>query len=224
MQNEFYEGKERCHGLIEELQSASNAKDAEHRWIPDYQREVFAEKQEAVADSVIDGVIGDVVFGTLVYLFSELQREQEVARVDSLRLVAENGRAQREAAERDTRRAEWALRQKEDEQFRRVVQAADGTVETYMEQLFSSTAHSVAATQALREGHVAKQRAAAERARTPRDTLSDSGRRLQDEEVVCGLLESFVIPEVCKGRGGGPGEAALAAAALSVGCDVFGSL
>ena len=191
VQNDFYEGKERCHGLIEELQSASNAKDANKVWEPDQWREAFAERQEQVVQSVVDGVEGDVIFGTLDYLFKELRRQQEASKVDKLRLLAEETRKERELVEREKREEERILRAQEEAQYAALTKSCDLTVHSYLSYLFSSTIQATAAKQALEEQW--SMRGDQHAARVSRNEV-------ERQELVCALLDEFIVPHVVKAQ------------------------
>ena len=188
VQNDFYEGKERCHGLIEELQSASNARDAEYKWVPEQQREQFLAKQEAMVQSVVDGVEGDVILGTLDYLFKELTRQQEAAKVDQLRDLAEATRKERETRENQRRAEERQLRQKEEEQYAEMAKSLDATIDTYLHQLVVSGVRRAASTQALQEEYTRVVSA---------PPVVEPASDLQREELVCSLLDLVVIPAAC---------------------------
>lgn len=189
VQNDFFEGKERCHGLIEELQAASNAKGHEEWWRPEKEKEDFHAQQDTAVQSVVDEAQGDVVFGTLDYLYKELLRQQEAAKVDRLRMLAEATRAEREAAEAKRRAAERAVRAAEEYQYARVVRSTDATVETFLEQMLQRSVSTTARTQAVKEQL---------RDRAEQPSLNDSVAR---EEYVCNLLDSFVIPLVVEKAG-----------------------
>jgi uncharacterized protein YdcH (DUF465 family) len=184
VQNDFFEGKERCHGLIEELQAASNAKGHEEWWRPDKEREVFQAKQAAAVQAVVDEAQSDIVFGTLDHLRKELLRQQEAAKVDRLRQTAERTRAERERAEREKRERERAVRAREEFQYAAITRSTDATVETYLDQLLTSTIRNTATTQAVNEQLV-------QRPPPPLETAQEQ------EEYVCGLLDGFVLPMVC---------------------------
>jgi hypothetical protein len=183
VQNDFFEGKERCHGLIEELQAASNAKGQEDWWKNDKQREEEEAKRQAAVQAAVDEAQGDIVFGTLDHLFKELQRQQEAAKVDRLRQLAERTRQDREHHERQTRDRERAARAREEYQYAQIVRATDATIETYLDQLLSTTIQSSSRAQAVNEQLVDK----------PQPSLSTP---LEREEYVCGLLDRLVIPFV----------------------------
>lgn len=188
VQNDFYEGKERCHGLIEELQSASNARDAEYKWVPEQQRELFLAKQEAMVQSVVDGVEGDVILGTLDYLFKELTRQQEASKVDQLRNLAEATRREREVQENTLRAAERQQRRMEEEQYAEMAKSLDTTIDTYLHQLVVSCVRQTATTQALQEEYTRVVSA---------PPVVEPASDLEREELVCQLLENVIIPAAC---------------------------
>lgn len=189
VQNDFYEGKERCKGLIEELQSASNAKDANKVWEPEQKRDAFRERQDLLVQSVVDGVEGDVVFGTLDYLFKELRRQQAMAKVNALRVHAEAERKSREDAETEKRRQEDIAAALHEQQYAAVLRSVDNTVDSYLSQLFARTIERSAESQALREEWSRLQSQPA-----PRDPTD----QISQEMLVSDLLASYVIPEACR--------------------------
>lgn len=190
VQNDFYEGKERCKGLIEELQSASNAKDANKVWEPEQAKDAFRAKQEALAQSVVDGAEGDVIFGTLDFLFKELRRQQAMARVNALRAHAEAERRTREEAQAEKRRQEEAAAALGEQQYAAVLRSVDSTVESYLGQLFTRTVERTAEAQALRE-EWARIRAMP----APRDPTDQLGQ----EQLASDLVSRFIVPEACRG-------------------------
>lgn len=189
VQNDFYEGKERCHGLIEELQSASNAKDANKVWEPEQKRTAFREKQDALVQSIVDGVEGDVIFGSLDYLFKELRRQQALAKVNALRAHAEAERKQREEQQTQKRLEEDSNAALAEIQYAALVRSVDNTVDSYLTQLFSRTVEQTAEVQALREewANIRAQPAP----RNPTEALDQ-------EQLVCDLLSSYIVPEACR--------------------------
>jgi hypothetical protein len=183
VQNDFFDGKERCHGLIEELQAATKAQDGKCFWQPDRLREQEFARQEAMVQSVVDGVIGDVAFGTVDYLYKELLRQQQVAKVDQLRVWAQQTRAEREEAESKRRQNERQLRLKEETQYQQLIETVDSTVESYLNRLVSLAAKTVAEEQAVREALAAE------------SAIIEPNDRIGKEEFVCELIDGFIIPE-----------------------------
>lgn len=183
VQNDFFEGKERCHGLIAELQAANKAHHDFEHWKPEKEKEMAEAQQQDAVDSAVDEAQGDIIFGTLDYLHKELRRQREAAKVDRLRQLAEATRAEREAAERKRRADEEAQRAKEEWQYNALVRSTDATVETFLDQLLLKSVREAAKSQAL-----------AERLRPVEPPKLDTP--LEKENYVCDLLEQFLIPLV----------------------------
>jgi hypothetical protein len=187
VQNDFFEGKERCHGLIEELQAAQKAKESEHKYQHLIADEKFKEKQENIVDGVIDAIQGDIVYTTLDYLAKELIRQREAAKFEKLRLQAETTRQTREREERKRREEEEKLRQREDAQYFQIQKINDYTIHTYLTGLVNNNIDFSAYQTALNEQlEIIDMEAAAE----------DEGKTKEDE--VCELMMNFVIPQVQK--------------------------
>eukprot|EP00760_Papus_ankaliazontas_P006265 PhM_4_TR12967/c0_g1_i1/m.9162 len=193
VQNDFFEGKERCHGLIEELQAAQNAIDNESYWLQQKEFDAFRKKQEAMVDSVVQGAVGDVVFGTLDYLFKELVRQQEAAKFEALRVHAESTRKDREREELARREEQTMLRRREDEQYRMALAVHDYHALTFLQQVMGS-----AVVEAAEERALAEQLDMQEQQRVA-PAVEDP------EEVVCGLMDKVVLPSVSRRTNGTDG-------------------
>eukprot|EP01063_Lacrimia_lanifica_P015945 TRINITY_DN22595_c0_g1_i1.p1 TRINITY_DN22595_c0_g1~~TRINITY_DN22595_c0_g1_i1.p1 ORF type:complete len:709 (+),score=329.78 TRINITY_DN22595_c0_g1_i1:270-2129(+) len=193
VQNEFFEGKERCHGLIEELQAASRAKETEQLWAEAKELEAQEEKKKRLVDDLVDHVQGDILFGTMDYLGKELTRQGEVAKFETLKGQAEKTRQERENAEGRLREEELRRRAQEDAQYRTLLAAHDYTAHTYLSNVFELSVRATAYEHALLE-EVSKYEA--ELAEPPKPAKSEEERRLQNEQLVCDLMDAFVIPQV----------------------------
>ena len=190
VQNEFFEGKERCHGLIEELQAASRAKEAEHEWRALKATEAVAEKQELAVKGVIDQLQGDIIFGTTDYLFKELTRQGEVEQFEALKKLAESTRSQREDAEGARRAHEEKDRRTENVQYHELLGVTDYAVSTYLSSCFGRAVRATAYEKALSE--LAPEAEVAQ----PEVPPSPTAQRISQEEFVCDLMDSFIIPQV----------------------------
>ncbi|KAJ9463294.1 hypothetical protein DIPPA_35114 [Diplonema papillatum] len=190
VQNEFFEGKERCHGLIEELQAASRAKENEIRWRDAKEAAQYTTKQQAVVESVVDDYEGDVLHATMVYLVKELTRQRELSDVERLRQKAESTRKTREDAEKQARAEEQVLRNRHEAQYKLLVSVTDYAATTYLERCFRSSVNGTAYEQALSEQFdvVAEQKA--------KEAVEEELTEVEKEVLVCDLLDTFVIPQV----------------------------
>ncbi|KEG09855.1 hypothetical protein DQ04_04531050 [Trypanosoma grayi] len=187
VQNDFFDGKERCRGLIEELQAASNAKYAERS--PEKKKEdAEAKRREGIADSVADVAQGDIIVDTLDYLFHELTRRQDLSALEDLRSEAEAVRAEREAKEAELRAQERILHDKEAVQYAAYTRAIDDVVECYAHQLYTTAAEECAMEEAI-----GAECSRLESIPRPSFNLSTPDGT---ENVVCDMLDSFVLPTV----------------------------
>lgn len=186
VQNDFFEGKERCRGLIEELQAASNAQFAERAKQAAKEREALVQQQEGMVQSVLDAALGDVISDTFGFLYQELGRQQDELRLDALRAEAEAVREEREAIEIARREAQRVQRDREEVQYAAYVRATDTTIECFLHDVYASATEEAAMEEAVREEG---ERQAA-RPSPPAETAEDR------ENLVCDLLDDFVIPAV----------------------------
>merc|ERR550514_2303589 len=90
-------------------------------------------------DALLDGLQGQVVSDTLDQLSKELLRFQEERRIAVMVKLAERDRRLRQASESGRRQAEERLREREDETFRQVMGVHQGSVDSYLEDVLSST-------------------------------------------------------------------------------------
>ncbi|CAD7955372.1 unnamed protein product [Amoebophrya sp. A120] len=184
IQNRMFEGKEKRLDLIEELRASEqlmqSAGEEDKAAVEKLQQQILAEEEQ-------DTFVGSVVSKALDDLSKELERVQEMRRIDAMMKLAERERRMRQAAEGGRRQAEERLRAREDEVFRQVMKDAhQGTVDTYLEEILTSCVEASAKERALAEA-----KAQAERINSVVDGLEKAG---DDEGCVKELVESLVIP------------------------------
>lgn len=201
VQNDFFEGKERCHGLIEELQAAQKAKESEGKYLKEVAEEKAHQQKEAVVDGVVDSIQGDIIYSTLDYLAKELIRQREAAIFDRLREEAENTRQRREEAETKKRAEEERLRELQDAQYRQIQRINDYTIHTYLTGLINDCMDHDAFEVALEE----QQRIMEEEEHQEQEELEGKSK----EDQVCELMRKFVIPQVQKEKNKLKGEEAM---------------
>ncbi|CCW60886.1 unnamed protein product [Phytomonas sp. EM1] len=188
VQNDFFEGKERCQGLIKELQAASYAKRAEELNMASSQAiAAEASRQEEVAIQVVlDTAMGDIMRDTLGYLYQELQRQQDAERLEQLHIEAVAAREQREAAELARREAACVERECGEVQYKTLVRTTRTTAATFLEELCHKAVGETALQVAVdRE----REREAALLPRDPTDGV-------EKENLVCDMLDNFLVPVV----------------------------
>lgn len=187
VQNGFFEGRERCRGLIEELQAASTAQTAEMQAAAATQDQAAAAERAADAQAVIDSALGAVVHDTLGFLSQELLRQQDIAALRQLQEEAETLRQTREAAEL-ARRAEVRQRRDRNEvAYTAYMRATDTTVQCLLDDVLTTAVEETALDVAVAEE---KARQAA------RPSPHEPTTQAEAEDVVCDVLDAFLLPTV----------------------------
>jgi hypothetical protein len=185
-QNQMFEGKEKRLDLINELRAAERyAATAttveEKRYIDQLRDKAF--------EGVLESVQGGIVSQTLDQLSKELLRFQQERRIAVMVKLAERDRQLRQAQESGRRQAEERLREREDEMFRQIMGVHQGTVDSYLEEVLTSTVEEAAQSRALTEA-----RLKAAKINKVVDTLEATE---QDPEVVVReLVHTFGLPHV----------------------------
>lgn len=187
VQNDFFEGRERCRGLIEELQAASTAQTAEMQAAVETQHETAAAEREAAADAVVDTALGAIVHDTLGFLTQELLRQQDMAELRQWQEEAETVRQTREAAEL-ARRAEVRQRRDRNEVATTAyMRATDTSVRCFLDDLLGTAVSETAMATAVAE-ESARQAA--------RPSPREPATAAEAEDVVCDILDAFLLPTV----------------------------
>jgi len=188
-QNGFYAGKERCRGLIEELQAAENARVASDRdaqgMAPSAERR--RQEQQAAVEDMLDAALGGFVASTLHFLTCEQTRQCEAAKFERLRQQAESIRHAREEAEQRRRAVEEAARVRDGKRFYQIRAVHAASAKAHLGGLFRLTVDAFAHRTA-----VAAQMAIMEVERGAGDSTDSR------EDQVCALMLGFVIPQVEK--------------------------
>ena len=120
-QNRMFEGKEKRLDLIEELRAAEHIMTSVRRQDVELKQELQA---RLIADDTEDYQIGTIVSETLDALSKELEKLEELRRIDAMVALAQRDRRMRQAAEGGRRQAEQRIRAREDEAFRQIMKGA----------------------------------------------------------------------------------------------------
>mmetsp|Transcript_2000 Transcript_2000/g.4511 ORF Transcript_2000/g.4511 Transcript_2000/m.4511 type:complete len:591 (-) Transcript_2000:95-1867(-) len=185
-QNQMFEGKEKRLDLINELRAAERY--AETATTVEEKRCIDQLRDKAV-DGVLESIQGSVISQTLDQLSKELLRFQQERHIAVMVKLAERDRQLRQAQESGRRQAEERLREREDEMFRQIMGVHQGTVDSYLEEVLTSTVEQVAQSRALTEA-----RLKASKINQVVDALEAAE---QDPEVVVReLVHSFALPHV----------------------------
>lgn len=185
-QNQMFEGKEKRLDLINELRAAefyaeTAATVEEKRYIDQLRDKAF--------EGVLESVQGSVVSQTLDQLSKELLRFQQERRIAVMVKLAERDRQLRQAQESGRRQAEERLREREDEMFRQIMGVHQGTVDSYLEDVLTSTVESAAQSRALTEARL-------KAAQINQVVDAMEAQEQAREVIVRELVHSFQLPHV----------------------------
>lgn len=201
-QNDFFIGKERALELIRELQEVEKVVRKEND-LKGRHPELEAAKRERerkqLVDNIVDNVRGEVISKTLDYLAKQLIREEEMAKIDSLRAAAEMERRAREAVELGQRQKEESHRRRENTQYAQVIETTNDTIDSYLEGIFDETANKLSYREALVQ--VLKEtQEIANNFQASRDTEFHSSKHgttsLADGQEIRDLVSRFLLPQV----------------------------
>jgi hypothetical protein len=187
VQNDFFEGRERCRGLIEELQAASTAQSAEMRAAVENQQETAAAEREADVAAILDTALGAIVHDTLGFLTQELLRQQDMAELRELQEEAETVRQTREAAELARRAGVRQCRDRNEVAYTAYMRATDTTVQCFLEDLLNNAVETTALDAAVVEEYTRQ---------AARPSPCEPATDTEAEEVVCDMLDTFLLPTV----------------------------
>lgn len=185
-QNRMFEGKEKRLDLINELRAAERFAETA---TTEQEKRFVEQLREKAYESVVESIQGSIVSETLDRLSKELLRFQQERRVAAMVKLAERERQLRQAQESGRRQAEESLREREDEMFRQIMGVHKGTVDSYLEEVLTSTVEQAAQSRALTE---ARLKAAKVNQVLDRLEASEQG----PETVVRELVHGFVMPHV----------------------------
>lgn len=187
VQNDFFEGRERCRGLIEELQAASQAGNLDRGAAEAKELEELQRQRDVQTTHILDSALGEIVHETVDFLYQELTRQQDVAKLRALQAEAEEVRRSREAAERE-RRAELRQQRDRDEvAYAAYIRATDTVVRCFLDDIFAGSVDETATSVAVRSE--LERKAACP---SPRQAKDDADA----ENIVCDMMDRFLLPAI----------------------------
>ena len=95
--------------------------------------------RERVIDGISEGLQASVISKTMDNLSKELVRLKQERRIAAMVRMAEDVRRKREAEESGRRQAEQILREREDVLYQELMSVHQGTVDSYLQNIFKST-------------------------------------------------------------------------------------
>ena len=185
-QNMMFEGKEKRLDLISELRATEEWKAASNL---EEERTLIEAYQERVLDGVSEALQSDVVSRTMDNLSKELVRLKQERRIAGMVRLAEDVRRKREAEESGRRQAEQILREREDVLYQELMSVHQGTVDSYLQNIFCNTIDKTSSLQALEEAKL--------KAQTLNKFIDKvESSKNKPEVLIKDLVSSFLIPDV----------------------------
>lgn len=181
-------GKRDRFELIKELKRADEWKKAEGT---DEVNKLIDNYKEKLAEGVIDAIQGDNIAKTLDYLSKQLIRIKEEKKINAIVEMAENERRKRHAEEMGRRQAENILRKKKDNMNEQLTQINQGTMDSYINSLFTNTVNTVSKKQVNKEISIKAHK-------LNRIVDKIEKRFVKDDIVIRDLVSSFIIPEIVR--------------------------
>ena len=186
MQNMMFEGKEKRLDLISELRATEEYKAAS---ATQEERSLIENYQERILDGVSEAIQATIISSTMDNLSKELVRLKQERRIAGMVRLAEDVRRKREAEESGRRQAEQILREREDVLYQELMSVHQGTVDSYLQNIFGKTIDKTSSLQALEEAKL--------KAQTLNKFIDKvEAKKNKPEVLIKDLVSSFLIPDV----------------------------
>ena len=142
----MFEGKEKRLDLISELRATEEYKNTSDL---QEERNLIEIYQERVLDGVSEAIQSDIISKTMDNLSKELVRLKQERRIAGMVRLAEDVRRRREAEESGRRQAEQILREREDVLYQELMSVHQGSVDSYLQNIFGNTIDKTSSVQAF---------------------------------------------------------------------------
>lgn len=186
IQNMMFEGKEKRLDLITELRATEEWKEQSGN---QEERNLITGYQERVIDGTIEGLQADIISKTMDNLSKELVRLKQERKIAAMVRMAEDVRRRREAEESGRRQAEQILREREDVLYQELMGVHQGSVDSFLQNIFSKTIDSTSSFQAYNEAKL--------KAQTLNKFIDKvEAKKNKPEVLIKDLVSSFLIPDV----------------------------
>lgn len=185
----MFEGKEKRLDLIQELRATEEWLEASGNQEGAEDTSIIKNYQERLLDGVTEAIQSDVISKTMDNLSKELVRLKQERKIANMVKIAEDVRRKREAEESGRRQAEQILRDREDVLYAEVMSVHQGSVDSYLQNIFDKTIDKSSSMQAFQEAKLKAQ------------TLNKFIDRVEfkknkPEVLIKDLVSSFLIPDV----------------------------
>jgi hypothetical protein len=188
-QNMMFEGKEMRLDLIKELRATSEWIEAAGVDIDNEQQSLIRNYQDRLLDGVTEAIQSKVISGTMDNLSKELVRLKQERKIANMVRIAEDIRRKREAEESGRRQAEQILRDREDVMYSELMSVYQGSVDSYLQNIFDRTIDKSSSMQAFQEAKL--------KAQTLNKYLDKvENKKNRPEVLIKDLVSSFLIPDV----------------------------
>ena len=182
----MFEGKEKRLDLITELRATEEWKEQSGN---QEERNLIEGYQERVIDGTIEGLQADIISQTMDNLSKELVRLKQERKIAAMVRMAEDVRRRREAEESGRRQAEQILREREDVLYSELMGVHQGSVDSFLQNIFSKTIDSTSSFQAYNEAKL--------KAQTLNKFIDKvEAKKNKPEVLIKDLVSSFLIPDV----------------------------
>ncbi len=187
VQNMMFEGKEKRLELIAELRACEDYLKASGQQEQD--KLIIRNYQDRLLDGVSEAIQSSIISKTMDNLSKELVRLKQERRIDNMVRIAEDVRRQREAEESGRRQAEQILRDREDVLYQELMSVHQGSVDSYLQNIFEKTIDKSSSLQAFQEAKL--------KAQTLNKFIDNvEFKKNKPEVLIKDLVSSFLIPDV----------------------------
>jgi len=186
----MYEGKEKRLALIEELLTVANVEALPEEAV---EERLLQAHEERLKDAVIESIQGEVMARAYDMLSKELIRFKQEKKISKLVNIAENDRRKREAEEKGRRQAEQTLQRREDLLYQEIMRVHQGTVDTFLDTMFSNAVETASSRQAGQMSHIRKEKIEGQ-------IESLENKHSKPQAVIKDLVASFLIPNIQKNK------------------------
>ena len=185
----MFEGKEKRLDLIQELRATEEWLEASGAQEGTDDRSIIKNYQERLLDGVTEAIQSDVISKTMDNLSKELVRLKQERKIANMVRIAEDVRRKREAEESGRRQAEQILRDREDVLYAEVMSVHQGSVDSYLQNIFDKTIDKSSSMQAFQEAKL--------KAQTLNKFIDKvEFKKNKPEVLIKDLVSSFLIPDV----------------------------
>lgn len=188
-QNMMFEGKEKRLDLIQELRATEEWLEASGAQEGTEDKSIIKNYQERLLDGVTEAIQSDVISKTMDNLSKELVRLKQERKIANMVRIAEDVRRKREAEESGRRQAEQILRDREDVLYAEIMSVHQGSVDSYLQNIFDKTIDKSSSMQAFQEAKL--------KAQTLNKFIDKvEFKKNKPEVLIKDLVSSFLIPDV----------------------------